>query len=186
MSNWQNNQSPQLQFEVEQFYYHEADLLDERKFQTWLSLLAPDMEYLVPGRFSPERDKSLKGTESYLAVDAEMQSDDVSALPIREESMMLMAFRVQRVLKQNAWGSNPPARTRRMVSNVMIECGDENLLQIKSNFHMFYSRHRDDNFQYQGQRIDVLQKTDTGFLVKRREVRFDWNVIEAPTLGLFF
>ena len=43
-------QRMQLQFEVEQFLYHEANLLDERRFDDWLALCAQDIHYWMPIR----------------------------------------------------------------------------------------------------------------------------------------
>ncbi len=37
-----------LQHEVEQFLYHEAALLDARRFDEWLELFTDDAEYLAP------------------------------------------------------------------------------------------------------------------------------------------
>ena len=37
-----------LHHEVEQFLFHEARLLDERKFDDWLDLLTDDIHYWMP------------------------------------------------------------------------------------------------------------------------------------------
>lgn len=181
-----NNKDPQLQFEVEQFYYHEADLLDERQYQTWLALITDDLVYLMPGRASVQGDIALRGKEAFLASEAEFEGEGVNSLPLREENAMIMAFRAQRACKPQAWASNPPARTRRSVSNVRIELLGENSYQVKSNLLLYYSRHRDDNHIYSGQRIDTLRRVDGVLKIARREIRLDWNVIDAPTVGLFF
>ncbi len=39
-----------LKQEIEEFLYHEADLLDERRYEDWLALLADDMRYWMPMR----------------------------------------------------------------------------------------------------------------------------------------
>ena len=39
-----------LQFEVEQFLYQEAALLDAREFDKWLKLLTDDIHYWMPIR----------------------------------------------------------------------------------------------------------------------------------------
>ena len=39
-----------LKFEAEEFLYHEADLLDSRRFDEWLNLLADDIHYWMPLR----------------------------------------------------------------------------------------------------------------------------------------
>ena len=36
-----------LVFEIEQFYYAEARLLDDRLFKQWLTLLTPDVKYTI-------------------------------------------------------------------------------------------------------------------------------------------
>ena len=39
-----------LQQEVEAFLYDEAELLDERRYEDWLALIAPDIRYWMPMR----------------------------------------------------------------------------------------------------------------------------------------
>ena len=39
-----------VHFEVEQFYYEEAELLDDGRFADWLDLLADDLDYWMPTR----------------------------------------------------------------------------------------------------------------------------------------
>ena len=42
--------APDLQFEIEQFYYHEAELLDDHLYSEWLDLFAGDARYWMPTR----------------------------------------------------------------------------------------------------------------------------------------
>lgn len=39
-----------LQQEIEQFYYWEAKLLNDRRYPEWFALLADDIHYLMPIR----------------------------------------------------------------------------------------------------------------------------------------
>ncbi len=41
--------------EIEQFLYYEAQLLDDRDFETWLGLLSDDIRYWMPTRFNQGR-----------------------------------------------------------------------------------------------------------------------------------
>ncbi|HCS28740.1 MAG TPA: hypothetical protein DIW43_14880 [Spongiibacteraceae bacterium] len=175
-----------LHFEVEQFYYREARLLDDREYQQWLALLSEDICYVMPSRYVAQRDHALRGTEAYLSPEREMQTETASDLPLREENYFVLAVRVDRAFKPTAWGDNPPARTRRHVSNVeLLGCeGDE--LKVVSNFMLNYSRHGQDNFLYSGQRRDCLRREGGSFKVASREIILDWNVITAPTVALFF
>lgn len=176
----------ELHFAVEQFYYREARLLDERCYQQWLALLCEDIRYLMPSRYVAQRDHAVRGSEAYLAPEREMQTDAVTDLPLREENYFVLAVRVDRAYKVSAWGDNPPARTRRHVSNVELIGCEDNELTVFSNFMLNYSRHGQDNFLYSGQRRDRLRVEGDSFRVASREVILDWNVIAAPSVALFF
>jgi 3-phenylpropionate/cinnamic acid dioxygenase small subunit len=39
-----------LKQEIEEFLYHEAELLDERRYEDWLALVAEDVRYWMPMR----------------------------------------------------------------------------------------------------------------------------------------
>lgn len=171
--------------DVEQFYYREARLLDDRKFQQWLALLTEDIRYTVPVRHSPTLDVSERETEVFLSTE-----NDISqglAPPHRDENFLTLSIRVMRSFKANSWTDNPPARTRRFISNVEVQPHDEpDSFQVYSNLMLSYSRHRNDNYLYTAQRDDMLRLVDGNFRIARRTVIIDWNVVTAPSLGLFF
>ena len=52
--------SPELQQAVEQFYYREARLLDDRRYQSWLALCSENIRYVMPARTNPLVDNSLR------------------------------------------------------------------------------------------------------------------------------
>jgi 3-phenylpropionate/cinnamic acid dioxygenase small subunit len=179
--------TPQLQHEVEQWYYREARLLDGRQYQSWLALCCEDVRYVMPGRGNPLVDNARRGHEDMIAVDRELEGVESDGLPIRNESMPYLAMRVERSFKANAWAENPPARTRRIVGNVEIleDAGDR--LRVVSNFHLFYARPGSRSYLYAGQRRDTLCRDEQcGFKIASREIVMDLADIEVPTLGLFF
>ncbi|MBA6411820.1 aromatic-ring-hydroxylating dioxygenase subunit beta [Parahaliea sp. F7430] len=170
---------------VEQFYYREARLLDERKYLQWLKLLCEDIRYSIPSRYIATPDPALRGTEALHAIEHELERGGPDCAPLREENFFNLAIRADRALKMNAWADNPPARTRRFISNVEVFSCEEGY-QSFSNFMMTYSRHSTVEHSYTGQRRDTLRQVDGELKIARREVIFDWNVINVPTLGLFF
>jgi 3-phenylpropionate/cinnamic acid dioxygenase small subunit len=178
--------SPDLQNQVEQWYYREARLLDNRQYQTWLGLCTEDIRYVMPGRGNPLVDNAERGSEAMIAVDRELEGVESDGLPIRNESMPYLAMRVERSFKANAWAENPPARTRRIVGNVEIQDDRDERLSVISNFQLFYARPGSQNFLYAGQRRDVLLRVPDGFKIASREIVMDLANIEVPTLGLFF
>ncbi len=177
----------ELQYRLEQFYYREARLLDERQYQQWLGLLSEDVSYTMPSRHVAQTDNRLRGREDFLAVEHELSPAGAGGAPLREENYFVLAIRVERAFKMNSWAENPPARTRRFVSNVeLLSEGGDGDYQVCSNFMLHYSRHGRDNYTYSGQRRDILREVDDSFKITRREIILDWSVIVAPTVGLFF
>ena len=178
--------SPELQCAVEQFYYREARLLDNRQYQSWLALCSETIRYVMPGRGNPLVDNAMRGDEAMIGVERELERVDSEGLPLRNEGYVHLMMRVERSVKPNAWAENPPARTRRFISNVeVLEPSDEQLSAL-SNFLLYYARPGSENFLYSGQRSDTLLRVDGDFKLVRREVVMDIANIELPTLGLFF
>ena len=178
--------SPELQHRVEQFYYREARLLDARQYQQWLALVCEDIEYVMPARGNPMVDNRQRGTEAMISVERELEGADSDGCPLREEGYVHLMLRVERAFKMNSWSENPPARTRRMVSNVEILAHDSEHTEVYSNFLLYYSRHANDNFIYSGQRRDILRPGEDAYRIARREIITDFHTIEAPTMGLLF
>ena len=181
--------SSELITQVNQFYFREARLLDERCYQQWLTLLSDQIEYTVPARHVPQLDNSKRDTEAFLNRDQEFNNGLLSQgmePPLRDEKHLHLMIRVMRSLKMNAWTENPPARTRRFVSNIEIIEANEKTVSAYSNTLLYYSRHEHNNHIYSYQRRDVLEKQQNNFCLLKREVLLDCVVIPAASAGLFF
>ena len=85
----------------EQFLFHEAKLLDQRRFRDWMALFAEDGSYWVP---------SVPNQESPFN-QASLFYDD------RE----LMKTRVERLEHPRIHVQTPPSRTAHLVGNVIVE-----------------------------------------------------------------
>src|SRR5690348_9884278 len=85
--------------EVENFLYWEAQLLDERRFEEWLELLADDVHYWMPIRSNVKFGEW--GNENTSAAD-EMNwfDDDKSSL----------TYRVRQILTGIHWAEEPISR----------------------------------------------------------------------------
>jgi 3-phenylpropionate/cinnamic acid dioxygenase small subunit len=137
-----------LQHEVEQFLYHQADLLDSKKWQDYIDLFTPDGVYWVPA------DPAHKTWDGMPAIFAEDKN--------------LMTVRMKRVLHPDAWSQRPNWGTNHVVSNITIlkSTGD---IQVKSRFHMMELR-RDDVRHFAGTYQHTLKKTKAGFRIKLQRV----------------
>lgn len=171
---------------IEQFYYREARLLDERCYLQWLELLDPSIEYTVASRHVAWPDYRAGETEAFVAVDQELELRGPDASPFRSERYPHLVVRSRRALKANAWAEIPPPRTRRMITNVEVSPHENGDYRVYSNFHLFYSHLGADNHNYVGCRRDVLRETEGLFRIRSREVISDWNIITGPTMALTF
>lgn len=178
--------SPQQQLALEQFYYAEARLLDNRQFQQWLNLLSEEIQYIVPSRHNIQVDNRERGTEEMISVERELEDAGSMGCPLREENLILLSVRVERAYKANSWAENPPARTRRIIGNIELMQADGARLSVISNFHLHYSRPGCNNLLYSGQRRDTLIVEDDSYKIAHRVVVMDYATIEAPTMGLLF
>ncbi|MFK0570096.1 aromatic-ring-hydroxylating dioxygenase subunit beta [Endozoicomonas sp.] len=171
--------------DVEQFYYREARMLDNREYQQWLKLVTTDIKYRIPVRFIPQPDPKKKDTEAFLSVEQELSQG--LAPDFRDENFFILSLRVMRAFKLNSWTDNPPARTRRFISNVEVLPSDqEGCYETFSNTMITWSRHQKDNHTFTAQRKDVLRVENGEFRIAKREVIIDWNVITGPSLSIFY
>ena len=172
--------------ELERFYFHEARLLDSRQYQQWLALVSPDISYQVPSRVNVQVDNRERGNEHMIGVERELEGPDSMGCPVREETYVHLMVRVERAYKINSWSENPPARTRRIVGNIELMAEEAGELTVWSNFHLHWARPGNETVLYCGQRRDLLQSQEEGYLIRQREVILDYADIELPTLGLLF
>jgi 3-phenylpropionate/cinnamic acid dioxygenase small subunit len=105
---------------IEQFLYREARLMDEGRYQEWLSLWTDDAIYWVP-----------------------CNDDDTD--PIRDVSLIYdnrerLVQRIDRLLSGTVQALDPKPRMRRVVSNIEIEAEGRDDLTVSSNFILGYAR----------------------------------------------
>ena len=138
------------QHAVEQFLYHQADLLDRKEWERWIGLFADDGIYWMP----PE--------PSYTTWDG--------TPAIFAEDKNLMRVRMGRVLHPDAWSQRPLWGTNHVVSNVIIEKeGPDGDVVARSRFHMMELR-RDDVRHFAGSYMHELKKTKEGYRIKLQRV----------------
>ena len=124
---------------IEQFYYRESRLLDERKYQSWMELLAPGIRYTMPNRTNSGSDVTLKNKEDILNVAQELNSGIEP--PLRDDDFMSLTFRANRPTSAMAIADNPLMRTVRLVSNIEPYILSSKQYQVFNNVTMSYSRH---------------------------------------------
>ena len=98
-----------LKDEVEQFLFAEAELLDARQYEEWLSLLDDDIRYWMPMR------RNVKFGE--LDREYTREGQDISWF---DEGKDTLTRRVNQILTGVHWAEEPLSRICHIVSNVQI------------------------------------------------------------------
>lgn len=163
-----------LQFEVEQFLYHEAALLDDRKYPEWLDLIADDIHYWMPIRRTVTLDNLDK---EFTAIGGMAHFDD-------DKNDLRM--RVEKLQTGSSWSEDPPSRTRHFVSNVRIVDVDGDEIAVELAFHIYRSRLNSKIDDWIGKRQDRLRRAGTSFQICQRHIFLDQTVIRSTNLSNLF
>jgi 3-phenylpropionate/cinnamic acid dioxygenase small subunit len=169
-------------FEVEQFYFEEAERLDDGRFADWLELLADDLDYWMPCRTNRLR------RQQALSILARGEA------AFYDETKESLAWRIRRFDSGMAWAEDPPSRTRHLVTNVVVKhvdpaqydgFGSEDL-EVRSAFLVYRNRLEREENVFAGRRTDLLRRTDDGLQVARRVILLDQSVLQAKNISTFF
>jgi len=136
---------------IERFLYDEAQMLDDRRFEEWLSLFSNDGWYWVP-----------------IEADQDNPFDTVSII---YDDRKLLETRVRRLNNANIHAESPPPRTSRIIGNVILE----NVDQVAGNYDVS-SRFQLVEFRGNKQRLfagsmrHILRPDDTGFVIEGKRI----------------
>jgi 3-phenylpropionate/cinnamic acid dioxygenase small subunit len=169
-----------LKQKVEDFLYQEAELLDERRFEEWLDLLADDVRYWMPMR------RNVRFGE--LDREFTRAGQDINWF---DEGKKTLTRRVQQILTGVHWAEEPLSRICHMVSNVQILHVQPSLAEaaevtVKSRFLIYRNRVETETDILVGKREDVLRRTNEQWKIARRKIVLDQSVLLTKNLTFFF
>jgi 3-phenylpropionate/cinnamic acid dioxygenase small subunit len=133
--------SGDVQREVEQFLYRQAELLDGKHWQAFIDLFAEDGVYWMP---VTREQTEWEGSPSIFA-----------------EDKLMMEIRKGRVSHPNAWSQAPMWETSHLVSHVVLESASAGEVRVRSRFHMMELR-RDAVRHFGGTYRHTLVRDGTG------------------------
>ncbi|MBR0899911.1 3-phenylpropionate/cinnamic acid dioxygenase subunit beta [Bradyrhizobium tropiciagri] len=170
-----------LKADVEDFYYHEADLLDDRRFRDWLELLTDDISYFMPIR------RNVKFGQQ-AARENTKRGEGISWF---DEDKWTLTKRVEQILTGVHYAEEPLSRITHMVSNVQIKGARPQIdaareLDVTSRFLVYQNRVEYETYIFVGRRNDTLRLTDNGWKIARREILLEQNILLAKNLTTFF
>lgn len=164
-----------LQREIEELYYREADMLDERRYAEWLDLFTEDVNYFMPMRRNV---KFGEGHRENTSSDREVGWFD--------EGKATLASRVRQLNTGLHWAEEPQSRICHIVSNVQLVAEDPSEVTVRSRFIVYRNRVQDETDLFVGKREDVLRRIDGEWRIARRTIILDQNVLLAKNVTFFF
>jgi 3-phenylpropionate/cinnamic acid dioxygenase small subunit len=169
-----------LREEIEHFYYLEADVLDERRWDEWLDLLDDELVYFMPLQRNVRAD-DLQREASRIGVD----------IAWFDEDKWTLAKRVEQLKTGIHWAEEPLSRVSHLVTNIqiqeftVIDSGSREVATT-NRFLIYQNRVERETAIFCGKRRDRLRDVGAGWRLLKREITLDQNVLLAKNLTVFF
>jgi len=169
-----------LKQDIEEFLFYEVELLDERRYQEWLTLLAPDIRYWMPMRRNV---KIGEHEREFTRPDHDINWFD--------EGRETLERRVKQILTGIHWAEEPVSRITHIVSNVQLLRATPSVTEpaevaTKCRFLIYRNRVETETDILVGKREDLLRRVGDGWQIARRKIVLDQNVLMSKNLTFFF
>jgi p-cumate 2,3-dioxygenase subunit beta len=137
--------------EVEDFLYHEAELLDEWALPAWAQLYTEGALYEVT---SP-------------ASENPRESDPANALFLISDKIDRIRGRAKRLMNKTAHAEYPHSKTRHLVTNVRVTGGENGETTARANFAVYRAKEESLSV-FMGEAFYTLAREDG-------QIRFRWK-----------
>jgi 3-phenylpropionate/cinnamic acid dioxygenase small subunit len=163
--------------EVEEFLYREADTIDSRHFEEWLTFFSDDIRYWVPIRKNlafDQRFEDATGAHQMAWID---------------DNRMTLTARVYQVMTKVHWAEEPLSRVSHLVTNIIIdrvEDGEHGAeIVVKAKLLVRRSRMEEAGETIVGRREDRIRRTGDGLKICSRKILIDQATLSAKNLSFF-
>jgi 3-phenylpropionate/cinnamic acid dioxygenase small subunit len=158
--------------EIHDWISLEAHLLDEARYDEWLELIHPTVEYSMPVRLS------------LMPKDGMGFSDDMDYYA---DDFVSLKTRVDRLKTEQAWAEQPGSRTRHLLTNPLITDHGDGEFFVKAQFLVTRARADQPADIFSGDRHDILTRGEGGRLqVRHRRILLDQSVLKSFNLSILF
>ena len=162
--------------EIRDFLYREAEMIDDRRFGEWLSLVDENFTYRMPVPVTPDN--------------PEAPHYEARAFIIDENRSTLIEHWFRRYepdMWEMAWSENPPVRYRHFVTTVRVRVTHEpDVYDVRSNVIVTGTRQSDQPTPLYVERFDTIARAGDGWLLRDRFVVSESTVIEFSQLRVVF
>lgn len=166
-----------LSREIEEFLYREAETIDSRHFEEWLSFFSEDIRYWVPIR------KNLPFKHRFEDVTDEHESAWI------DDTRATLEARVFQVMTKIHWAEEPLSRVSHLVSNVYIDNVEETdagqIISVKSKLLCHRSRMEEEGEILVARREDKIRRESDGLKIMWRKVVISQATLHLKNLSFF-
>src|ERR1700738_1193599 len=169
-----------LKQEIEEFLYYEADLLDERRYEDWLALVAEDVRYWMPVR------RSVRVPD--IERDSPREGPDISW---SDEGKEPLTRRVRQIQTGIHWAEEPVSRISHLLSNIQLievnpSAAQPAEVSVRCRFLVYRNRVETETDILVGKREDLLRRVGAEWRIAHRKILLDQNVLLSKSLTFFF
>ncbi len=168
---------PELHWEIESFLRAEARLLDQRRFEEWLDVLAEDLHYYMPVRAHVHEEQLREGFDAGFG--GANFDEDKERMKIRVAKLRTGRDHIER----------PHSMLRHHITNVYVEAtASVDCYRVSSYFIVTRLRHGNVKDLYSGERRDELRRADhpLGWEISKRTILLDETTMLGGGIGFFF
>ncbi|MBT8078192.1 MAG: nuclear transport factor 2 family protein [Gammaproteobacteria bacterium] len=152
---------------LERFLFHEARLLDEKRWDEWEALFVEDGEYWVPA--------------------SRNQPDPHTHVSIMYEKSLLRAVRLKRYRHPNAMSLQPEPHSVHCISNVMLDSFDDDSGVCITNARFVMLEYRRNNTNIHGGAVThTLEPHGESYLIRRKKIELVNCDGELDNIQLYF
>jgi p-cumate 2,3-dioxygenase subunit beta len=143
---------------VTRFLNWEAWLLDNWRLEEWLALVTDDISYVVPAADCPE-------------------GDPQNSVVFINDDLTLLRGRITRLQSRHAHREFPTSRTRRFITNVLVDDGPEQTVHVTASFQVYRFRSRQ-TAVYVGYYEMTLVADGETFKIRSRKATLDQEALD--------
>ena len=145
--------------ELIEFVHHEARLLDDRRFEEWLSLFAEDGHYWMPAEWG-QTDPRLQSSLMY-------------------EDLLLLKIRVERLANARTFSQKPQSRSQHLLQTPQVDELDDERSVFRTYTPFHYAEVRlDEQTLFAGWARHTLVRQDGALRIRLK--RLDLLNFDAP------
>lgn len=146
--------------DVEDFLFHEADLLDNWRLPEWAELYTDNACYEVAS----------------LSADDPWNAQPADSIFLIADDRTELRLRADRLMKKTAHCEYPHSKTRHMVSNVRTRDGEDGTIHVRANF-VTYRTKTGKTSRYMGEMRHVLERHGDSFRIRHKRCALDLETL---------